>query len=466
MSFSVNALTTAGLALIAQATSSNPIVWIGAVASVNDYTATEISSLEDPSDGAWGVQGGIIVAASATDTVARIIAGFTNRPSETTIKTVGVVCRLASQPDSAAIVVAAVSDSTAAIRIPPTTEPACRIEVDVNVSISASDTVTVTSSTAGSAMLSDLDRLVSCHKAGQPTVGERQGIYGVKDFRDDIYVGDDTGVSIRLHGEERGHYGFGDIVVKNAESGHQATLTFHLDGPSRIEVDADFCPAANVVYNLGDPSLKWGTLYVDSIGSQTDFLSGIHTAALYIRDAIHLTAGNDEFLIYEDDGGICFVDKYTSGGSQGEFFFEKVVSGGGLERATINAGVLYGAPMDAFKAKENTSTHALTVDIGAIILAIPPSSFVTNTLRSRINVGEIITIAADTWRVAEWSPGNAGSPTAWESGSHYKESYWGADPDDYTYLPAGKYRACHSIASGSNSYTHAIGAPIMLQRVP
>lgn len=283
MSFSVNALTTAGLALIAQATSSNPIVWIGAVASVNDYTAIEISSLEDPSDGAWGVQGGIIVAASATDTVARIIAGFTNRPSETTIKTVGVVCRLASQPDSAAIVVAAVSDSAATIRIPPATEPACRIEVDVNVNISASDDVTVTSSTAGSAMLSDLDRLVSCHKAGQPTVGERQGIYGVKAFRDDIYVGDDTGVTIRLHGEERGSYGFGDIAVKNAENGHQATLTFHLDGPSRIEVDADFCPAANVVYNLGDPSLKWGTLYVDSIGSQTDFLSGIHTAALNLQ---------------------------------------------------------------------------------------------------------------------------------------------------------------------------------------
>lgn len=285
MSFSVNALTTAGLALIAQATSSNPIVWIGAVASVNDYTAIEISSLEDPSDGAWGVQGGIIVAASATDTVARIIAGFTNRASETTIKTVGVVCRLASQPDSAAIVVAAVSDSTAAIRIPPTTEPACRIEVDVNVNISASDTVTVTSSTAGSAMLSDLDRFVSKHKAGQPTVGERQAIYGIKDFQNDIYVGDDTGVSIRLHGEEYGHYGTGDIFCENNDGGYQTTITFNVDGLSRIEVDADngFCPAASVVYNLGDPSLKWDTLYVDSIGSRAEYLSGIHTASLKIQ---------------------------------------------------------------------------------------------------------------------------------------------------------------------------------------
>lgn len=272
MSFSVNALTTAGLALIAQATSSNPIVWTGAVASVNDYTATEISALEDPSDGAWGVQGGIIVAASATDTVARIIAGFTNRPSETTIKAVGVVCRLASQPDSAAIVVAAVSDSAAAIRIPPTTEPACRIEVDVNITISASDTVTVTSSTAGSAMLSDLDRLVSCHKAGQPTVGERQSIYGIKGFQDDTYVGDDTGVTIRLHGEERGHYGFADILVENAERGTEATLRFNVDGLSRIEVDADngLCPAASGESNLGDPSLVWNTLYVASITSQDD----------------------------------------------------------------------------------------------------------------------------------------------------------------------------------------------------
>lgn len=285
MSFSVNALTTAGFALIAQATSSNPIVWIGAVASVNSYSAVEISSLDDPTDGAWGVQGGTIVAASATGTTARIIAGFTNRASETTVKTIGVVCRLASQSDAEAIVVAAISDANASIRIPPTTEPAVRIEVDVNVTISATNTVTVTSSTAGSAMLSDLDRFMSCHKAGQPTAGERQGIYGIKDFQNDIYVGDDTGVSIRLHGEEYGHYGFGDIFVENNDGGYQATLTFNVDGISRIEVDADngFCPAASVVYNLGDPTLKWDTLYVDSIGSRSDYLSGIHTAELKIQ---------------------------------------------------------------------------------------------------------------------------------------------------------------------------------------
>ena len=293
MAFTYNCLTFAGAGLLAQADSSNPIVYIGAVGSTGDYIDSQLQTMDSPSDARWDIQGGIIVAASATAVTARIIAGFTNRASSTTLKAIGIIGRLASQPDSQAVVVASVSDPAASIRIPSTAEPDVRIEVALNITVTDTESVTVTSSTAGSAMLSDLDRLVSCHKAGQPTVGERQAIYGIKDFQNDIYVGDDTGVSIRLHGEERGSYGFGDIVVKNAENGHQATLTFHLDGPSRIEVDADFCPAANVVYNLGDPSLKWGTLYVDSIGSQTDFLSGIHTAALNVQseemaDLLHI----------------------------------------------------------------------------------------------------------------------------------------------------------------------------------
>ena len=189
MSFSVNALTTDGNALLAQATSANPIVYIGAVGSTNDYTALQIAGMSDPTDAAWDVQNGVIVASSATDITARIIAGFYNRPSSVILKTVGIVGRLQSQSDSDAVVVAAVSDSTASIRIPDTTEAAVRVEVAINISISDILSVVVTSSTAGSAMLSDLDRLVSCHKAGQPYTGEAQNVYGVKTFLNSIKVG-------------------------------------------------------------------------------------------------------------------------------------------------------------------------------------------------------------------------------------------------------------------------------------
>ena len=188
MAFSVNALTTAGNALLAQATSSNPIVYIGAVASINDYTALDLASMDDPTDAAWTVKNGVIVAASATDITARIIAGFYNQSTAKTVKTVGIVGRLASESDADAIVVAAVSDSTASIRIPDTTEASVRVEIAINIAISDALSVTVTSSTAGSAMLSDLDRLVSCHKPGQPTTGENQYIYGAKHFEGLVYA--------------------------------------------------------------------------------------------------------------------------------------------------------------------------------------------------------------------------------------------------------------------------------------
>ena len=327
MSFSVNALTSAGYDLIAQATSSNPIVWIGAVASVNSYSAVEISSLDDPTDGAWGVQGGIIVAASATGTTARIIAGFTNRASETTVKTIGVVCRLASQSDADAIVVAAISDANASIRIPPTTEPAVRIEVDVNVTISATNTVTVTSSTAGSAMLSDLDRLVSCHVAGQPTTGERQTVYGIKDFQDDIYVGDDLGVALKLHGEEAGHYGFAEIVAENNEYGNIARLVFNVDSVSQIECAGDFLPYDNEEYALGSNSYRWDRVfsrqvltdqvYVNTgiipqgtvaLGTAANFFASAYLSALHFYDT---STTNEVMAILPDDSsGYVEIDVY------------------------------------------------------------------------------------------------------------------------------------------------------------
>ena len=79
MAFSVNALTSDGNALLAQATSSNPIVYIGAVASEYDFSAAEIADMGSIQDQGWTITDGVVVAASATDITARIIMGFYNR---------------------------------------------------------------------------------------------------------------------------------------------------------------------------------------------------------------------------------------------------------------------------------------------------------------------------------------------------------------------------------------------------
>lgn len=327
MAFSVNALTTAGNALLAQATSSNPIVYIGAVASINDYTALEIASMDNPTDAAWTVKNGVIVAASATDITARIIAGFYNQSTSQTVKTVGIVGRLASESDADAIVVAAVSDSTASIRIPDTTEAAVRVEIAINIAISDALSVTVTSSTAGSAMLSDLDRLVSCHIAGQPTKGERQTVYGIKDFRDDIYVGDNLGVSLKLHGEEAGHYGFAEIEAENNEYGNRARLVFNVDGVSQIECEGDFLPYSTENYSLGSNSYRWDRVfsrqvltdqvYVNTgiipqgtvaLGTAANFFASVYLSALHFYDT---STTNEVMAILPDDSsGYVEIDVY------------------------------------------------------------------------------------------------------------------------------------------------------------
>ena len=516
--FSNNVVTQAGLRLIAEATATNPIVYVDAL------SASQIPQDPEAIPFYNGVDG-IIDASSATDNTARIVSRFGNSSSSTAqpVKAIAITARLSSQSDSDKVIFAYCSDADSQIVFPQSSAPVQRTRFAFNLTFDGQGTVEVVE--AGSASLSDLERFVSIHKAGNPNAGDDQQIRGSKTFLDEA-VFNDTVIhenTVYLDADilpgQANTYRIGNSVGNRLSDVYTKTLHVGtliggdtIQSNWNVELGNSIVPESSTITSgvstvgLGSGNARFSSVYAKTLNGMgveirsestgvsgkvtltygenalmvdkdivpADTVSNIQSCGrtsrpwkeLYVRDAIHLTTGSDEFLIYEDDGGICFVDKYTSGGSQGEFFFEKVVSGGGLERATINAGVLYGAPMDAFKAKENTSTHALTVDIGAIILAIPPSSFVTNTLRSRINVGEIITIAADTWRVAEWSPGNAGSPTAWMSGSHYEESYWGDNPDDYTYLPAGKYRACHSIASGSNTYTNAIGAPIMLQRVP
>ena len=327
MAFTYNCLTFAGAGLLAQADSSNPIVYIGAVGATQDYIDSQLQTMDSPSDPAWDIQGGTIVATSATTVTARIIAGFTNRASSTTMKSIGIVGRLASQSDSQAIVVASISDPSASIRIPSTAEPDVRIEVAVNITITDTASVTVTSSTAGSAMLSDLDRLVSCHIAGQPTTGERQTVYGIKDFQNDIYVGDDLGVALKLHGEEAGHYGFAEIVAENNEYGNIARLVFNVDSVSQIECAGDFLPYDNEEYALGSNSYRWDRVfsrqvltdqvYVNTgiipqgtvaLGTAANFFASAYLSALHFYDT---STTNEVMAILPDDSsGYVEIDVY------------------------------------------------------------------------------------------------------------------------------------------------------------
>lgn len=179
--FSNNILTTAGKNLIAQATAANPIIYTGSLALEYYVPPQNLVTLDLP----YGITGqisGTIVSASAVDATARVIAGFTNKPSAKVIKTCVVYGRLANDNTDHCII--ACSDENASIRIPSTSEASVQVQIALNVSVNDDGTVTVTSGNAAS--VGDLERMVSCHKPGSPAEGVEQDIYGEKSFIDGV----------------------------------------------------------------------------------------------------------------------------------------------------------------------------------------------------------------------------------------------------------------------------------------
>lgn len=295
MSFLYNCVTYSGAALLAQANAANPIVYIGAVAGTSDYIDTELQQMYDVNDWRWDVPGGEIIASSATSITARIIAGFRNRASEVTIKTIGIVARLASQSDGEAVVLAAISDPNASIRIPSTSEPPVTIEAALNITISDSLSVTVTSSTAGSAMLSDLDRLVSCHKAGMPYTGEEQTVYGTKRFNETLYAPNISLGNIETEDEA--------IIWTNTDTSlrilrdGQHDEALYLDTPIVVArealevngsfscnyVDSDLIPSGS--NDLGGDASRWYTVYAQYINA-TNYTGGVFDGGVTLNDSL------------------------------------------------------------------------------------------------------------------------------------------------------------------------------------
>lgn len=184
--FSINIITAAGTALIAQATATNPIVFVDALTGTT--AATDGADLATKTASWYDGQTGIIEACSATDSVARVVVKFGNVAGSNSqiVKSVCVRGRLQNQSEGQEVIVAAMSDDNSSIYIPPSTSPSQYIRFPFNIVIGADEDVETTA--ADSVSFSDLDRFVSMYKAGQPLTGEAQTIRGRKVFSDGIAV--------------------------------------------------------------------------------------------------------------------------------------------------------------------------------------------------------------------------------------------------------------------------------------
>lgn len=187
MSFANNVVSNAGRSLIAAATAADKITFVEFVASETAYTSAQLESAI-PTD--FEITGGFIRNAAVSGTEARITGSMQNQASVKTVKSFAILARLQSQSAGSEVVLAAVSDSTANIRIPSTSEPPVLITVPITITTAESGTVYVAAGSVPSMI--DLENFVTLHNPIDPSVGQTQYIMGDKHFQSDLYADADV----------------------------------------------------------------------------------------------------------------------------------------------------------------------------------------------------------------------------------------------------------------------------------
>lgn len=375
--FAFQVLTPDGANLIAQATAANPIVWVSALSRAT-AAANAAELAEKPASWYTG-KAGTIAAASATGTVARIVARWDNDGTAQAAKSMCITARLASQTDADAVVVAAVSDPNSNIILPGATDISAAVQIPFPITITATDTVETTPGAAAS--VDDLSRFVSMWRAGDPTVGEPQTIQGSKTFADPA--------------------SFTSATVTSALIG---TLT-NVSGQSYITISTDLRPALGhkcgtedrPFYEVRADNAHIGTAYVStlinpsssqeyiqlstslrptagkSIGDQNHYLSSIYSINAHISNAIltdilaesaeiNITAyGNNsrtyfaDFYLFCDDPsepGIQITVKPEGGTESKYYFYSDYFAAPGKNLGYANAGQFGTAYITRVQAQE------------------------------------------------------------------------------------------------------------------
>ena len=513
--FSSQVVTVAGRSLIASATATNQIVFVKAL------SATTVPADPSVTSGYDGVQG-TITSSSATNNVARVVTSYNNAPTSTPqpVKAIALMGRLASQSDAEAVIFAYCTDSGSEIYFPGNNAPEQITRFAYNIAFEGDAPLEVTE--AGAASLSDLDRFVSLHVAGDPTRGEDQEIKGSKTFDGEVTLKGAVHMSANIVPTKGSTYKIGDSASRLSdvytETLHASTI---LAGDSAsadwdIEVGNTLVPEHTTLTNdvsslsLGASNARYNKVYAETVNGVNIELGEVHSPnkatltfkedalltdkdivpanntnaiqscgrvgrpwkELYVKNAIHLTKGTssttNNLVIYEDNGGINLEDSYT-GGDAGIFRFRKK-TGGSISGATVSAGEFIGANPTISRASVSAIPESevvqnvydgdvVTIPVGGLILVVPNETWMQNGgVGRKIMPGESIIITDENKDAFMVADWTVG-----ESGSGYSQKIISAS--ESAFLKVGTYRALSFITYPSGSQHPTGGAPILLQRV-
>lgn len=445
--FSSQIVTVAGRTLIASATATNQIVFVKAL------SATTVPADPSVTSGYDGVQGSV-TSSSATNNVARVVTSYSNAPTSASqpVKAIALMGKLASQSDAEAVIFAYCTDVDSEIFFPGNNAPDQITRFAYNIAFEGNAPLEVTE--AGAASLSDLDRFVSLHRAGDPTTGEEQSIKGSKTFDGEVTLKGAVHMSANIVPTKGTTYKIGESVDSRlsdvyTEKLHVSTI---IGGDTiasnwNIELGNSVMPESSTVteggssVSLGAGNARFGSVYAGTVNGVYLELSQAATSnkatlmcedgailasndivpssqasdipscgrttrpwkELYVKNAIHLTRGDsttNNLVIYEDDGGINLENGYA-GGDAGSFSFRKR-TGGSLVGATVFAGEFFGAPMGVSSLSHTPSTlpnsysfgDAPTWNIkkGTIVMAMPCWATARSVFMNRKGAGDSVTV--------------------------------------------------------------------------
>ena len=428
--FSSQVITAAGRGLIASATATNQIVFVKAL------SAGSVPADPSVTTGYDGVQG-TITSSSATNNVARVVTSYNNTNTSTPqpVKAIALMGRLASQSDAEAVIFAYCTDSGSEIYFPGNNAPEQITRFAYNVAFEGDAPLEVTE--AGAASLSDLDRFVSLHVAGDPTTGEAQTIRGRKTFTNEITLKSTLSSSslIKTTGAVSGSTGiFGEAYLKAPNEVRQV-YAYTNESISRVQFKT--VPVAISSESNAEIAVT-GTFNISATG-------GINV-----------------------DGRLLPVQEYSYLGDSDHVWFYAHINE--LTAEEISAWVIAGANPTISEASVSAIPESevvqnvydgdvVTIPVGGLILVVPNATWMQNGGAGRkIMPGESITITnenKDAFMVAEWTVG--------DSGSGYSQKIISAS--EYAFLKVGTYRALSYITYHANSQHPTAGAPILLQRV-
>ena len=428
--FSSQVITVAGRSLIASATATNQIVFVKAL------SATTVPADPSQTSGYDGVQG-TITSSSATNNVARVVTSYnnTNTNAPQPVKAIALMGKLASQSDADAVIFAYCTDSGSEIYFPGNNAPEQITRFAYNIAIEGNAPLEVTE--AGAASLSDLNRFVSLHRAGDPTTGESQVIRGRKTFVNEITLQSTLSSSslIKTTGAVSGSTGiFGEAYLKTPAEVRQV-YAYTNESISRVQFKT--VPVAISSESNAEIAVT-GTFDISATG-------GINV-----------------------DGRLLPVQEYSYLGDSDHVWFYAHINE--LTAEEVSAGVLSGANPTISEASVSAIPESevvqnvydgdvVTIPVGGLILVIPNVTWMQNGgVGRKIMPGESITITdenKDAFMIADWTVG--------ESGSGYSQKIISAS--ESAFLKVGTYRALSFITYPSGSQHPTGGAPILLQRV-